>query len=169
MWSLVTVALVDGGRRDGAELRRVTREETVATRRNVLNWFLGTSAGAMCGSVVYPVLRYLVPPEVPEAATTRMVAGREGELKAGEAKVFPFGARPAILVRTVEGEYRALSATCTHLNCTVQYRADLKTIWCACHNGMYDLAGHNLAGPPPRPLESYKVDVARGEIVVSKA
>ena len=83
--------------------------------------------------------------------------------------LLPFGGRPAILIRTVEGEYRALSATCTHLNCTVQYRGDLKTIWCACHNGMYDLAGRNVGGPPPRPLESYKVDVTRDAVVVSKA
>jgi len=141
----------------------------VSSRRSVLNWFLGTAAGAMCASVLYPILRYLVPPPVPEAETTRTVAAREGELKAGEARVFPFGGRPAILLRTPEGEYRALSATCTHLNCTVQYRADLKAIWCACHNGTYDLTGHNVAGPPPRPLESYRVDVARGEVVVSKA
>ena len=139
------------------------------SRRRVLNWFLGTAAGAMCASVVYPILRYLVPPQLPEAETTRTVAAREGELKPGEAKVFPFGGRPAILVRTAEGEYRSLSATCTHLNCTVQYRGDLKAIWCACHNGMYDLAGRNVGGPPPRPLESYRVDVARGEVVVSKA
>ena len=148
---------------------QVSPEGNLPTRRGFLNWFLGTSAGAMCAAVVFPILRYLVPPQLPEAETSRTVAAREGELKPGEAKVFPFGGRPAILIRTVEGEYRALSATCTHLNCTVQYRGDLKTIWCACHNGMYDLAGRNVGGPPPRPLESYKVDVTRDAVVVSKA
>lgn len=138
-------------------------------RRDFLSWFLGTSLGAMCASVLYPVLRYLVPPEIPEAQTSSSVAGREGELKPNEAKIFPFGGRAAILVRTAEGEYRAFSATCTHLNCTVQYRGDLKQLWCACHDGMYDLAGRNVAGPPPRPLESYRVHVTGGEIVVSKA
>jgi Rieske Fe-S protein len=140
----------------------------MATRRNVLNWFLGTAAGGMCASVIYPVLRYLVPPQLPEAETTRTVAARDGELRPGEAKIFPFGGRPAILVRSAEGDYRALSATCTHLNCTVQYRGDLKSIWCACHNGTYDLTGRNISGPPPRPLDSYRVDVAAGEIVVSR-
>jgi Rieske Fe-S protein len=28
-------------------------------------------------------------------------------------------------------------------------------IWCACHNGRFDLDGRVLAGPPPRPLEKY--------------
>ncbi len=139
------------------------------TRRSLLNWFLGTSLGAMCASVLYPVLRYVVPPDVPEAQTSRAVACRDGELKPNEGRIFPFGGRAAIVVRTEQGEYRAFSATCTHLNCTVQYRPDLKQIWCACHDGAYDLAGKNVSGPPPRPLEAYRVDVVGGEVVVSKA
>lgn len=141
---------------------------TLPERRSFLAWFLGTSVGALCASVFYPVVRYLIPPDVPEAQTSRVVAGREGELRPNEGKIFPFGNRVAVLVRTQEGEYRAFSATCTHLNCTVQYRGDVRQIWCACHNGFYDLTGRNVAGPPPRPLEEYRVHVANGEIVVSR-
>jgi Rieske Fe-S protein len=142
---------------------------TIVTRRRFLDWFLGTSLGAMCASIVYPVLRYLVPPRLAEAQTKRAVAARDGELKPNEAKVFAFGGEPAILVRTADGGYRAFTATCTHLSCTVQYRGDLGRIWCACHNGFYDLNGQNVAGPPPRPLAQYEVHVAGGEVVVSKA
>ncbi len=141
----------------------------MAKRRAFLNWLLGTSAGATFASVFYPVLRYLVPPEMPEAQTARAVAAREGELKPNESRIFPFGGRAAILVRTGDGEYRAFAATCTHLNCTVQFRSDLSQLWCACHNGAYDLSGVNVAGPPPRPLETYKVNVASGDIVVSRS
>lgn len=140
----------------------------VATRRRFLNWFLGTSLGAMCASILYPLARYIIPPDVPEAQTSRVVAGREGDLKPNEGKVFRFGDRPAIIVRQADGRYRAYSATCTHLNCTVQYRGDLKQLWCACHNGFYDLNGKNVAGPPPRPLDEYAVNVSGGEIVVSR-
>jgi Rieske Fe-S protein len=138
-------------------------------RRSVLNWFLGTSVGALLTSVLYPVLRYIVPPSTPEAPTARAVAGREGDLKPNEGKIFPFGSQAAILIRTPDGAYRAFAATCTHLNCTVQYRGDLRQIWCACHNGFYDLNGVQVAGPPPRPLEEYRVAVADGEIVVTKS
>ncbi|HEU4402522.1 MAG TPA: Rieske 2Fe-2S domain-containing protein [Candidatus Polarisedimenticolia bacterium] len=139
------------------------------SRRGFLSWFLGTSIGAMCASILYPVARYISPPDVPEAQTSRVVAGRAGDLKANEGRIFRFGNQPGLLIRTEDGGYRALSATCTHLNCTVQYRSDLKQIWCACHNGMYDLSGKNVSGPPPRPLEQYTVNVADGDIVVSKA
>ena len=138
-------------------------------RRSFLNWFLGTSVGAMCASVLYPVVRYISPPDVPEAETQSAVAGREGEVKPNEGKIFRFGGRPALLIRTADDGYKAFEATCTHLNCTVQYRGDLKQIWCACHNGFYDLTGKNAGGPPPRPLEEYQVNVANGEIVVTRS
>ncbi len=139
-----------------------------SSRRGFLGWFLGTSIGAMCASILYPVTRYISPPDVPEAQTSRVVAGREGSLKPNEGKIFRFGSVPALLIRAEDGSYSAVSATCTHLNCTVQYRGDLKQIWCACHNGFYDLTGKNVAGPPPRPLEELKVNVADGDIVVSR-
>ena len=147
----------------------MTEPGALPTRRNFLSWFLGTSVGAMCVSVLYPVARYISPPEVPEAQTSRAVAGREGDLRPNEGKVFRFGGKPGLLIRTADNEYKALSATCTHLNCTVQYRGDLKQVWCACHNGFYDLTGRNVSGPPPAPLEEYQVNVANGEIIVSKS
>jgi cytochrome b6-f complex iron-sulfur subunit len=73
-----------------------------------------------------------------------------------------------LLVRTASGELRAFSATCTHLGCIVQYRGDIGEIWCACHNGHFDLNGRNVAGPPPAPLEAFTVNVSGDQIVVSK-
>lgn len=138
-------------------------------RRNFLDWMIrltGTSLGAF---VLYPVLRYLVPPRIPEAATRRVVAAKKDELAPGSFKTFPFGSQPGILIRTPDGEYRALSAVCTHLSCTVQYRGSDRTIWCACHDGLYDLEGRNVSGPPPRPLEAYIVHVEGEDLVVEKA
>jgi Rieske Fe-S protein len=72
------------------------------------------------------------------------------------------------LILNSDGTYKALSATCTHLGCTVQYRSDLHEIWCACHNGTYDLNGRNVSGPPPRPLDVFDVHVRGDEIVVNR-
>ena len=139
------------------------------TRRGFMNWFLGTSAGAFLLSVLYPISRYLVPPETGEsAAGTVTLAVKPEDVKPNTGQIFKFGSRPGLLVRTSGGELRAFSATCTHLNCTVQYRSDLSQIWCACHNGYYDLSGRNVAGPPPRPLEVFTVNARGNQIVVSK-
>ncbi len=153
--------------------------EPEGTRRQWLNWFLSTSVGLFLVSVLYPVSRYLMPPQV-EESTARLVrlavtpqevkpnlAVTPGEVKPNSGQIFKFGSRPGILIRTPSGELRAFSATCTHLACIVQYRPDLGHIWCACHNGHFDLNGKNIAGPPPRPLERYVVKVQQERIVVS--
>ena len=90
-------------------------------------------------------------------------------------KIVRFGAEPVILVRVAEADFRAFSATCTHLECIVGYKKDRERIWCNCHNGQYDLTGRNVAGPPPRPLTPFKVDLVIRDphqpatIVVTKA
>jgi len=137
-------------------------------RRRFVGFLLGGGLLASAISFLYPVLRYLIPPAATDLGSDTVVAGRVGELKRNSAKIFPFGNRPALLVLTGDGEYRAMSATCTHLNCTVQYRGDLRQVWCACHNGFYDLSGRNVAGPPPRPLEAYEVHVRGEELIVSR-
>lgn len=138
------------------------------TRRRLVELFLGGGLFASFVSFVYPVLRYLVPPPVADLGGNDVIAAKVGDLKPNSGKIFRFGSRPGLLLRIGEGEYRAFSATCTHLSCTVQYRTDLHEIWCACHNGMYDLNGRNVSGPPPRPLESYQVHVRGEDLVVSR-
>jgi len=140
------------------------------SRRSFVNWFLGTSAGAFLLAVAYPLTRYLVPPRVAESTAGSVTLAIEADqVKPNTGQIFKFGSRPAILVRTPAGELRAFSAVCTHLNCTVQYRPDLSHIWCACHNGHFDLSGRNIAGPPPRPLDALVVNARGKQIVVSKS
>jgi Rieske Fe-S protein len=144
--------------------------EREPTRRRFVNWILSTSVGAFIVSVLYPVSRYLVPPAVGESSAASVTLPiKPDDLKANTGQIVKFGSRPAIVIRTAAGELRAFSAVCTHLNCTVQYRPDLGHIWCACHNGHFDLNGQNIAGPPPRPLDAYVVNVRGTQIVVSKA
>ena len=137
-------------------------------RRQFVNLLLGTGLLTSIGSFIYPILRYLVPPKLPDLGADAVLAAKVSELKANSSKTFRFGARPGLLISTAPGEYRAMSATCTHLGCTVQYRPDLKEVWCACHNGLYDLNGHNVSGPPPRPLEQFDVQVRGDEIYVRR-
>jgi cytochrome b6-f complex iron-sulfur subunit len=144
----------------------VTRPEPA--RRRFMQVLLGGGLLASAVAFLYPVLRYLVPPAATDLGGDSVVAAKVGDLKANSGKIFRFGSRPGLLLRTAEGEYRAMSAVCTHLNCTVQYRSDVREVWCACHNGFYDLNGRNVAGPPPRPLDAYDVHINGDDIVVSR-
>jgi Rieske Fe-S protein len=137
-------------------------------RRGFLDLLLKLSGTTLGAFVLYPVVRFLVPPKVPEAVTRRVVAATRDALAPGSFKIFPFGSQPGILIRTREGDFRALSAVCTHLGCTVQYKNDERVIWCACHNGIYDLDGRNVSGPPPRPLDRFAVHLEGDDVVVEK-
>jgi len=137
-------------------------------RRRFVEVFLGTGILASLASFLYPVFRFLIPPQSAELASDTVLAGKVGDLKPNTGKVFRFGNHPALLIMLPDGKYNALTAVCTHLGCTVQYRPDLHNVWCACHNGMYDVDGRNLSGPPPRPLESFDVFIKGDEIYVQR-
>jgi cytochrome b6-f complex iron-sulfur subunit len=145
-------------------------------RRRFVNWFLSTSFGALIAAVIYPVIRYMSPPHIPEPATAQIEAGETNDpalLQKG-FKIVRFGSDPVIVIRAGDNDFRALTATCTHLDCIVGYQKDQNRIWCNCHGGAYDLLGRNIGGPPPRPLTALKVNlVPKGAgssvIVVSKA
>lgn len=137
--------------------------------RRWVNLLLGTGVVASIVSFLYPAIRYIIPAPVAESPSRSVVAAKVNELKRNSGKIFKFGSQPALLVRTAAGEFRAYSAVCTHLNCTVQYREDLRQIWCACHNGLYDLGGRNVSGPPPRPLETFEVNLQGEDVVVTRS
>lgn len=146
-----------------------SKREGGQSRRGFVNWMLGSAAGGLLLAVLYPVGRYLVPPAAGESASSSVTLSlTPAEIEPNTAHVFKFGSRPGILIRTPSGELRAFSAACTHLGCIVQYRGDIGHIWCACHNGHFDLNGRNIQGPPPSPLEQYVVNVRGDQIVVSR-
>jgi Rieske Fe-S protein len=141
-------------------------------RRTFLDALLTVGFVSTAAAIAYPVSRFLVPPESGEASTNSVVAGKSAALKPNSALIVPFGSKPVIVIRTAGGDLKAFNAVCTHLECTVQFKPDVSQIWCACHNGLYDLAGNVVSGPPPRGLELFAVNV-RGEagaedIVVSR-
>jgi len=137
-------------------------------KRDFLKYVLGGGLVAWAGSIVYPLLAYLTPPKQAEVEVNSVKAGKLSEIERDSGTIIRFGNRPVILIRTATDELRAFSATCTHLDCTVQYQKDMGVIWCACHNGKYDLNGRNVSGPPPRPLDEFKVILQGEEVLISK-
>ncbi len=144
------------------------------------DWLLYTLAGwivATLGAIAFPVVRFLWPrPQTSTGAVSMVAPYKLRELKPDVDGRWPapfdFGGKPCLLVLTPSGEVRAFNAICTHTDCTVEFRQDTGDIFCNCHNGVYNVDGQNVSGPPPRPLEAYKV-VLQGkpgqeEIIVSQ-
>jgi Rieske Fe-S protein len=140
------------------------------SRRRWLTYLLGTSLGASFVSFLYPVLRFVVPPMTSEPSLSEIELDvKASDILPSSGRIVPFSGKPVILFRTAAGELKALTATCTHLACTVQYRGDRSDIWCACHNGVYDANGTNISGPPPKPLTRLDVAVRGDKVVIRRA
>jgi cytochrome b6-f complex iron-sulfur subunit len=138
-------------------------------RRSAIDLFFGGSLVATIAAFLYPVVRYVLPPKRRSVDEDSVVAAQAGELAPNSAKVFKFGAAPAVLVNMPDGKLVALSAVCTHLTCNVRFDGETGTLFCPCHNGRFDLGGNVLSGPPPRPLETYTVTVSGPDIIVSRS
>jgi cytochrome b6-f complex iron-sulfur subunit len=137
-------------------------------RRQFGNVFLGGSFLATAAAFLFPIVRYILPPKQVEAGQKRVAAGKIKDLSPNSGKIFKFGSTPAMLVNTADGQWVALSAVCTHLTCTVNFDAASGTLYCPCHNGRFDMTGRVVAGPPPAPLEVFKVEVVGDDVFVSK-
>jgi len=66
--------------------------------------------------------------------------------------------------------YRAMSAVCTHLGCTVNPDAQTGNGFrCPCHGSIFDEDGRVLKGPAPKPLPCYAMSSSRdGRLVVDR-
>jgi len=137
-------------------------------RRSFLKYLLSTSLVGFLASVLYPIISYLNPPKQNEVEVSTVLAGKVSDFEKDSGKIIRFGNKPVLVIHTEKDEFKALSAVCTHLDCTVQYKKELGLIWCACHNGKYDLNGKNVSGPPPRPLDVFAVKRQGDNIFVSK-
>ena len=70
------------------------------------------------------------------------------------------------VVRNTEGIF-VISAICTHLGCTPDWKASENKFKCPCHGSGYDPEGINFEGPAPRPMDRAHVELdPEGRIVV---
>ena len=141
-------------------------------RRGFVKAGIGAASVCYFGALAYPVYRYLATPAARAAtlaAVSQIALPAEKLPPPGAALGFMFGSRPALLIHLADGTKVCLDAVCTHLGCTVKFEPELQRIHCACHGGVYDpRTGKNISGPPPKPLKTYNVEIANGQIIVSR-
>ncbi len=132
-------------------------------RRDFMKFMVLTSGAFTTGQFWIAAQQWLRDKQsLPEARIASLRA-----LPVGGAQVFYYPGEHdnCLLVRLSESELVAYGQKCTHLACAVTPRMEDGTLFCPCHNGVFDLrSGNVVAGPPPRPLPRVRLDV-RGDDV----
>jgi cytochrome b6-f complex iron-sulfur subunit len=146
-------------------------EEVDSARRGLLT-VLGGLSLVWLGALMVPVYRYLSPPKpqnlVAKGGKVKIDKVSSSDLaRPGQGKNGGYAGRGLIVLRTQEGQLRAFDAKCTHAGCNVAFEGS--RIACPCHGGIYDLAGKNVSGPPPKPLTELRVFEENGELYVGSA
>lgn len=98
-------------------------------------------------------------PGMPSKATASMV------VKDGWAMVKK--SQNLFVIKDESGQFVIFSSICTHLGCGVKWDGENKQFLCPCHNGIFDINGNVIAGPPPEPLIRLDYKVAEGKLLVS--
>ncbi len=158
--------------------RKSGRKGPGETRRSWLDR-LGLSAlGVAIAGQGYALLRSLAPDVLYEEPQ---------RFKAGLPDQFPEGATfledRRVFVFREQRTFYAISATCTHLGCTVKMInlnqpkkvsirgrvvEERREFHCPCHGSKYYGDGTNFAGPAPTPLAWHRLEIAAedGQLVV---
>ena len=124
-----------------------------------------------CGSALAVGAGWLTKDKLfpPPVATEPKLVCAVSDIPVGGSWLFhyPTEDHPCILVRLGENEFAAYSQSCTHLMCPVHFQAATERLVCPCHEGYFNARdGSVLAGPPPRPLPRYPVELRDSQVWV---
>lgn len=89
---------------------------------------------------------------------------KTSQIQVGGGQIF--ADQNVVVTQPSRGEFKAFSATCTHLGCQVASVSD-GTINCPCHGSQFSISDGSVAGgPAPAPLPAMKITVSKGEITL---
>jgi cytochrome b6-f complex iron-sulfur subunit len=134
-------------------------------RRTFLQMAIAFLGSLTLFSFVYALLRFLSALPSQMAGANRIVL-RKSEIPAGEARNIVYRNMPAVVINRPEKGYIALSRTCTHLGCLVEYHHAKQRMVCPCHAGSFDLEGNVMSGPPPKALTAIPFKIEGENIVI---
>ncbi len=70
------------------------------------------------------------------------------------------------VLRQTKKDVRVFSDICTHLACRISWHPDVQHYISPCHDGHFDIAGNNISGPPPRPLDEFVTKIENGNLFI---
>ncbi|MCS7281299.1 MAG: ubiquinol-cytochrome c reductase iron-sulfur subunit [Desulfobacterota bacterium] len=143
-------------------------EQSIITRRTFLNTLFSGWFVAFCLGSLYPLLKFIYPSLGREPDFVVLNAKDFLNIPNNSTKPFPWGAKLGLIFKKSDGTLYALKGVCTHMDCNITYKPELKKFYCACHKGWFDEDGKNIEGPPPKPLEFFDITIEDEKLIVAK-
>ncbi len=135
------------------------------TRRDFLNEIAATALG-ITGLGAAVVTLNFISPNVLFEPPARFHIGAPEDYPVNSVSFLR--EQQVFIVRTNDG-FSAVSAVCTHLGCITEWKPDDNLIACPCHGSKFNREGKKVAGPAPRPLPHFTMQLAAdGQLVVDK-
>ncbi|SFE34221.1 menaquinol-cytochrome c reductase iron-sulfur subunit [Alteribacillus iranensis] len=162
----------------------VSEKNHNVSRRQFLTYTLTGVGGFMAAGMILPMARFAIDPVLQSAGAGDMNAVADVSELTEEPQRFDFsyeqvdGWYTSEVTETAwiyqEGDnITALSPTCTHLGCTVNWNSNesyQNQFFCPCHGGRFEKNGTNVPGTPPtEPLHKYEIEVRDGTVYLGKA
>jgi nitrite reductase/ring-hydroxylating ferredoxin subunit len=126
--------------------------------------WLGVIAGAEFLAVTFNMFSPRKSKSVIGTTTNIKTAGFVENISPGS--VTPFKNGQFYLIRMEDRGFLAVSLACTHLGCSIGFDSSKQQFVCPCHSSVFDLKGNVLNPPAPRPLDTYRVFIEKGEVKI---
>ena len=147
-------------------------------RRQFMNLLtFGAATGTVAG-MLYPVVRYFIPPSSGAAGGGTLAKDSLGNDVVASQFLATHTAGERVLVQGLKGdptylvvkedgslEQYGINSVCTHLGCVVPWNGSENKFICPCHGSQYDAAGKVVRGPAPLSLALAHADVTDGDNV----
>jgi Rieske Fe-S protein len=145
------------------------------TRRDFIVWWLAGLLTAFTVALIAPILVYIYPPASSTQKQKKTITLTQSLDTLQEGLGFAFSAPTEFgfvmtdgggdnypgkisfngFVNKVQGQLIVVSATCSHLGCTVTLPTGANHFQCPCHGSQFSLAGEVIHGPAVAPLSHF--------------
>jgi Rieske Fe-S protein len=142
------------------------------SRRDFIKVTTGIVGGVIAVAIGLPTISYLIDPALSEGGKDMWVSiGKFEDMQIGIPYPFSFTRVQVNGWERTSSSYGGyalrrsddpedlliLNSRCTHLSCSVNWSEEAQAYLCPCHDAKFGIEGEVIDGPPPRPLDEYKV------------
>ncbi|MBI2863406.1 MAG: ubiquinol-cytochrome c reductase iron-sulfur subunit [Chloroflexi bacterium] len=148
------------------------------SRRRFLSRAIFAMAGFIGGVIGLPAVVHTISPALKGEQQSWIEVGNISGFQAGQPKKVDYviykadgwieepSGKSCWVVKKSDSQFVVYDPRCTHLGCPYSWHTDKNQFLCPCHNGVFDLEGNVISGPPPRALRRFANRVEGGKLLV---